>query len=325
MGGVRSGLGFIMFATLVSCASDEPTAAQPDSPSSTTSSSASSETSGTQGGSAEEEPDVLLAQQVELLAAGNGAAVDCRADIQDGVVPAVGPSVWLSNSFAINEARPLDLVLARQTGLCLHGFSITEPIQIEVDGGSTIFTTTVFPQPGPPPQDVDEAPETLFVNGTLNAYRPPSFDPEGATPPTIPADDTVLQSSMWELVPSADVRDRLAATALVNVRATQGDAEATSSQPVAVPTFRERHWLHGKPHILVVQGFPVGFQVPVGVYAIDAENTGSLIEDIGTVEIPESRVATFQVPDEIVAEMSSDSQDQCVTVPLHDQYNCPLL
>ncbi|MEW2413820.1 hypothetical protein AB0953_08855 [Streptomyces sp. NPDC046866] len=248
--------------------------------------------------------DSLLADQIALLAAGDGASPDCPADLSR--LPGLGsPAVWIGNI-----AGKQRVTFPEESGLCLSGFSDAEPVQITVSTGAGRYTTSVQPTPGPPTGSQDEAPDSLFRGGTLAAHE---------------VGGGVMQSEQWWFIPPDGAREELAASGKLTLRATQGSLTADYEQPVQLPDRPERMWVTPVSHTLLVYGFEPGSRIPIGLYKEDVPDEHAvLVRRIGTVTMPRSRAATFTVPAGVLAETRNQGRF-CVTVPLPTQYNCPTL
>jgi hypothetical protein len=280
----------------------------------------------TTSGSADD-PDVLLAQQITVIAAGDGARIDCRGNLD--VQPAQHPDVWISSAYIdapFDDHRAVTYLI-RESGLCLFGFSDKQSIKIHVRVGTAVFDTTVVPTATTPPPEFPEyeAPETLLRGGTLTVQHPPVFDGQSPEP------DPVLQSGMWWFLPPLKIRDAMAETGSLQISAAQAGRTASRTQHVVLPTSPDRIWLDHEAYELAVFGFAPGQVIPVGLYKLTGEfdgpgETATLVGDsIGTVKMPPSRVAVFKVPADVVTSVAGGAVEYCITVPLETQYNCPPL
>ncbi|MFF5703667.1 hypothetical protein ACFY7H_14325 [Streptomyces sp. NPDC012794] len=247
--------------------------------------------------------DVLLAQQITLLAAGDGAVPDCAADL--GRIPGAGevPAVWIGN------IRGRDRVLTPdEVALCLNGFAPGEPVEVTVTAGGKQYTTTARPASSGLTSSTLEPSDSLFAHRELTVHE---------------LGNGVLQSEKWWFVPPDTAREDLAAAGELTIRATQGALSARHSHPVELPDRPDRMRVDEGSHRILVHGFEPGTRLPVGLYAADASsNSASLVRQIGTVVMPRSRTAVFTVPAAVVEETRGKGV-YCVTVPMEAQYNCP--
>ncbi|MFI1621835.1 hypothetical protein ACH4VT_33485 [Streptomyces lydicus] len=235
------------------------------------------------------------------LAAGDGGAPECKRDLSS--LPAefaTSPAVWMSTT-----QGPSNLVFNSENALCLHGFMADRAVTVTVSDGHHDYTTTAQPTAGKLTFDRYEPPETLFNGARLRVYDIGS----GA-----------VQSETWDFVPQSAARESLAAAGHFTISATQGSTTASYRQSVAVPTNPERAPLRGESkRRLVVYGFKPGDTIPIGLYrlAAGASDQATLVRQLGSVVMPRSRTAVFDVP------QSAAGSTYCVTVPLDTQYNCP--
>lgn len=247
--------------------------------------------------------DMLLAQQITVLAAGDGAVPDCAADL--GRIPEVGqgPAVWIGNIAGLDRVLTPD-----EVALCLSGFTPGEPVEVTVTAGGKQYTTTA--RPGSP----GLASTGLEPSGSLFDGRELTVHELGSG---------VLQSEKWWFVPPERAREDLAAAGELTIRATQGTLSARHVHPVELPDRTDRLTVDQGSHRILVYGFPPGTRLPVGLYTVDpSSQNASLVRQIGTVVMPRSRTAVFTVPDAVVEETGGRGV-YCVTVPLDEQYNCP--
>ncbi|MEV6955564.1 hypothetical protein [Streptomyces sp. NPDC051183] len=251
--------------------------------------------------------DVLLAEQITILAAGNGAVPDCTADL--GKIPGIGggsPAVWIGNIRALDRVITPD-----EVALCLSGFSPDAPVDVVVTAGGRQYATTARPAASELTYAHDEPSESLFTGQALAVH------PQG---------DGVLQSEKWWFVPPDAAREDLAAAGTLTIRATQGTLAARHSHPVELPDSPDRLVVDSGSHRILIYGFEPGARIPVGLYRTDspteAGDRASLVRQIGTVVMPRSRSVVFTVPEDIVREAAGQGS-YCVTVPMPEQYNCP--
>lgn len=266
----------------------------------------------------DEVTDLFLASQITSHAVGDGARVDCVADLDR--LPAkfgAGPSVWLTG---IRDG-PDTLRVPFEVSLCIHGFPTDGILKVTASVGGLKYPTYVD-LPNGPLEDVDAAPETLFVGSSVEM-----FTTAGG----------ILQSRLWEFVPPPAVLEDLASTGRVSLRVEHTkeledgveSVVAEHQQSVLMPTYRDRFILdEPRPgRRLAVVGFEPGLRVPIGLYRLDdAHGTGPLIRRIGIVVVPKSRVVVFDIPKDVLAQAEGDTR-YCVTVPLpypdEPEENCP--
>jgi len=284
-----------------------------DQPSDTTSTSgggssdAPTATDASTSGSATEE--LLLGQQVRIQQGGDGLHPSCRIDADTPDVFRSDPGVWLHNLYSPSSYPHISV-------LCLRGFSTGTPIDVEVSGDGFSFHTSVQPVDASPEADPnslgyeEEGPETLFVDGgQLAVYTHDYGDYELEGPPG------VMSSEMWEFLPPAPVREAIATTQAIRLTATQGGMTATGEQPVVTPTATAYYVAHVPSTMLVVEGFAVGAEVPVGVYRRSVDlSSATLVEEAGSVTMPRSRVATFPVGGDTFTGLPAGSY--CLMPPL---------
>ncbi|WP_331724764.1 hypothetical protein [Streptomyces canus] len=235
------------------------------------------------------------------LAAGDGAAPDCKRDLSS--LPAeftTSPAVWMSTI-----QGPRSLVLNSENALCLHGFTAKRAVSVTVSDGRHGYTTTAQPTAGKLTFDRYEPPESLFNGARLRVYDIGSG---------------VMQSETWDFVPQSAARESLAAAGHFTISAAQGSTTASYRQSVGVPTNPERARLRGEnKRRLVIYGFKQGDTIPIGLYQLagEASDQATLVRQLGSVVMPRSRTAVFAVP------QSAAGNTYCITVPLATQYNCP--
>lgn len=121
---------------------------------------------------------------------------------------------------------------------------------------------------------------------------------------------------------------------MVHLRVEQDQAQdvvsAEYDQQVELRTDRDRFLLAGPaatPRLAIV-GFEPGSRVPVGLYRLqsDGKAAGRLVRQIGLVTVPQSRVAVFDVPPDVLDEIRGDGV-YCLTVPLDstEESDCPVV
>lgn len=247
--------------------------------------------------------DYLLAQQIAVLAAGDGAVPNCTADLAR--IPGLGttPAVWIGSISGKNRVTTPD-----EVALCLSGFAPDQAVKVTVTAGTRQYVTSAEPAPGNLTYQHLEPSDSLFTGQALQVHA------QG---------NGVLQSEKWWFVPIAAAREDLAAAGTLTIRATQGPLSAAHSQPVELPTLPNRLTVDTGSHQVLIYGFEPGKKVPVGLYKVDQQTQqAALVRQIGTVVMPRSRTVVFTVPDTVVSEVGSQAS-YCVTVPLEQQYNCP--
>ncbi|WAL93535.1 hypothetical protein [Streptomyces sp. Je 1-369] len=250
--------------------------------------------------------DLLLSRQIDLLAAGNGAASDCAEDLKS--LPghrSDSPAAWVSSS--IDGSKSLGI--PQHVALCLSGFPDGDvDITVSVQGHE--YSTTAVPAEGEVTFQRMEPSSTLFQGGRLRLYD---------------VGEGVQQSEMWSFVPPGTARERLALAGELTISARSGGVSATRDQLIELPPVPVCDWLDSDTRRLLVFGFEPGSRVPVGLYRTDREGTTAvLVRKIGTVVMPRSRTAVFSVPADIRA-LAGESNQFRITVPLDKQYNTPAL
>ncbi|MFD3401550.1 hypothetical protein ACFWUU_12760 [Kribbella sp. NPDC058693] len=259
----------------------------------------------TGSGGAEE---LALAEQIDLLAAGNGAASDCAADLEH--LPASfaeSPSIWISRAY--HSEMPLEYGV--HSALCLHGFDPGRAIDVRVRAGSVTVSTSVVPLSGEPNLDAYMDPRTLFSDRELPVY---------------PAGVDLMISEMWMFVTIPEAREQFARGERLSLTAVQAGKRAKNQQEVATPTMPERVGIDGLPESrtrLLILGFKPGQQVPVGLYRANADESAQLVARLGSVRMTAARAAEFEVGPGVLD--GRESGEYCVTVPLEEQFNCPRL
>lgn len=245
-------------------------------------------------------PRRKLPGRFKFIAAGDGAAPDCAADLAS-LPPAfaTSPAVWMSDI-----RGPRNLVFTGESALCLHGFAADRPVTVTVSDGRRSYNTTVQPAAGRLTGIRYEPAESLFNGKRLRVYGVGSG---------------VMQSETWDFVPSSLPRENVAAAGRITISAKQAVGSASYRQAVGVPDNPERQALRGDSRRrLVVDGFPRGETVPIGLYRVNEKTQdATLVRRLGVVVMPRSRTVVFTVP------RSPAGAKYCVTVPVQVQYNCP--
>lgn len=129
-------------------------------------------------------PRRKLPGRFKFIAAGDGAAPDCAADLAS-LPPAfaTSPAVWMSDI-----RGPRNLVFTGESALCLHGFAADRPVTVTVSDGRRSYNTTVQPAAGRLTGIRYEPAESLFNGKRLRVYGVGSG---------------VMQSETWDFVPSS--------------------------------------------------------------------------------------------------------------------------
>ena len=313
-------LGITLVASLAGCAPDGPTPSQvPESaPSSSPSTSLETSTSRTDTPAATLDAlpdtpteDFLLTELISFPGVFGEYEPPSCMEFSDAPVP----SVILGHG-----GTGLEVIFTSPTILCLIGFNPGQPIEISVSVGSSTYRSTVGPQPGPA-DSFDTAPEeTLFEGQELAAT----------------AGEGYLESKGWRFIPPLPVRDELAANGQLTITATQGELQATTTQPLAPldepgQTMLE-DWDQNRgmfvPHGLAIWGFEPGSRLPIGLYRVlkkedDGSGVAELVQQIGEVTIPSSGLAVFDIPPHIAAEFASPNNEYCISGPFReDVYSC---
>ena len=230
---------------------------------------------------------LVLSQQVQLVAGGDGLFPHC--DLADDAPEAFrqDPGVWLHELFSPTEYPMV-------VNLCLRGFSADQPIRVSVTTGGFAATSIVEPVDGPPPEPVGLGYEDAPGDGTVRrAGRLPVYTRSYDGGPFEGPPDT-MASQMWTFVPPSAAREALASAEEMSVTATQGSTTATEVHPIAVPATRASFSVDTSDgQALVVHGYPEG-RLPVGLYVRDESyESGTLVREAGSVDVPASRVATW--------------------------------
>lgn len=267
-----------------------------------------------EGGGTSATEQLLLSQQVQLVAGGDGLFPHCA--LADGAPESFrqDPGVWLHELYSPTEYPMV-------VHLCLRGFRADQPIQVDVVTGDFASTSTVEPVDGPPPEPVglgyEDAPATTL------------FDPDGRLPVYTRGYDGgpfegppgTMASQMWTFVPPPAAREALASAAKLSVTATQGSTTATEVHPIAVPATRASFSVDtADGQVLVMHGYPEG-RLPVGLYVRDESfESGTLVREAGSVDVPASQVATWPVPGDLFD--SLEPGDYCLLPPVDSATDC---
>lgn len=244
----------------------------------------------------------VLAGQLVAHPGGGGRGPDCISDLSE--LPskfATSPAVWLSGMNG-----PVNVPLARQAALCLHGFSTHQPVTVTLTAGTRNYRTTVTPAPGKPPLDHFQPPDTLFNGRPLQVFE---------------VRESLLESGAWDFVPPSPARDAIVTTGAVTLSAGQGKTKTSHRQKVTVTNTPSQDWVLGKKHQLVIFGFQQDEEIPVGLYERKNQTqTFKLVRQIGAVTMPPSRIAVFAVPKTVTV----TGDHYCVSAALDTVINCPI-
>lgn len=251
----------------------------------------------------------VLDQSLNLPELGGEPGDGCAAASSTLPPGLKGPMVY----FATYDGAPtVGLAAGDPYTLCLEGFSVSAPIDIDVsaqghatDSGQPVDVhvhTRLTPQAGhATPIDVSGCVGNIEAKGYCAAPRPPSFvfgaDATAPVYVTARAEEdassrgVLLQTDSWRLLP-ANI-DVLVSAGMVRVEATQGRLHVASSAQVQVAGGHWAYWLDGSDASaarLVLSGFRYGEEVPIGVYAPADDSTPSykLVAQLGTVKIKSS-------------------------------------
>ncbi|WP_130445161.1 hypothetical protein [Kribbella rubisoli] len=197
------------------------------------------------------------------------------------------------------------------SAICLHGFDQREAITVRVRAGSVTASTTVVPIAGEPNVEQYLGPRTLFDGHELPVY---------------PVGVDLLMSQMWMLATTSAAREQFARGEKLSLTAVQAGKRAQAEQEVATPTVPERVGIDGLPEgrtRLLIMGFKVGQQVPVGLYRANEDESAQLVVRLGSVRMTAARAAEFEVDSDVLDGRMTG--EYCVTVPLEEQFNCPRL
>jgi hypothetical protein len=268
------------------------------------------------GGGTSATEELVLSQQVQLVTGGDGLSPSC--DLTGATPPSFrqDPGVWLHELFSQTE-------YPRVVNLCLRGFRADQPIQVEVTTDDYTTASTVQPVDDTPPEPdglgYEDAPETTLFDpsGTLPVYtRSDDGGPFGGPPGT-------MSSRMWTFVPPPAAREALASSGEMTVTATQGSTTATEVHPISVPARRASFTVDTSDgQMLVVHGYPEG-RLPLGLYLRDESfESGTLVREAGTVEVPASQVATWPVPGDLFDGL--EPGDYCLLPPVESETDCDI-
>lgn len=247
---------------------------------------------------------LVLAGQLVLHPGGGGRGPDCFSDLPE--LPsrfATSPAVWLSGMNG-----PKNVPLAFSAALCLHGFSMDQPVTVTVTVGPRRYRTTVAPASGKLPVSRSEPPETLFNGRLLRVYN---------------VGKGLLESNEWGFVPPSRARDGIVTAGAITTGAVQAGTSASYRQMATVAGTPGQRWIPGQlGHRLVIFGFQRDQQVPVGLYRRTSPGRPFvLVRRIGAVTMPRSRIAVFTIPRTVTV----TGERYCVTVPLKTLHDCPAL
>lgn len=260
---------------------------------------------------------LALRDQIDLQIGGDGLFLSCINDDKTWQEPPA-PAVWMNMLFSSTE-YPGNVVL------CLKGYRADQPITITVSVDSLRYTATVNPVDGAPAFDrnflYESLPsETLFDNRTFEVYTEES---EGRPVDDGPGDR--LMSQTWTFLPPQRARDALARSAGFTLTARQADLEATTSHPIQLPTTRDLQVLDRtgskEERRAVLQGYPVGSDVPIGLYRRESRDSeqARLVKTIATIRMPASRVADVALDERLAG---AEEGFYCVAAPIEAAVAC---
>ena len=239
---------------------------------------------------------LLLDQQVRLQQGGDGVGPNCGGEQDQPAAFKRDPGAWLHALTTLSNYPML-------TVLCLRGFTSQEPINVTVRAGSFHAHTSVRPIDRAPEAEStyaheEEPPTTLFAgDGELRVYT----KDYGGGP--IDGPPGVLVSEMWEFVPPPEARAAISKSGSFTLTASQGDKSVRVTQPIATPDDPRSYVMaDGSSRTLVLLGYPAGAVVPIGLYltARDLSGKAKLVDKVGSVTIPLSRVAEFNFDERLV-------------------------
>ncbi|MGW3328033.1 hypothetical protein [Streptomyces virginiae] len=197
--------------------------------------------------------------------------------------------------------------LLRSVTLCLYKFPANGSLEVSVHTGNLTYTTPVIG--GLREQSPAPAPDTLFNDRALVVE-----DMGGE----------VLQSGSWQFLPAPPAREAVGLsgwlTLTASASASASAVTATDQVPVLLEpnaSLQEGWRLTGE---LLVYGYPAGASVPIGLYQVGTDKRdANLVEEIGTVDMPPSRITTFAIPPEVLDLMAEDADSarpHCLGVPM---------
>jgi hypothetical protein len=208
--------------------------------------------------------------------------------------------------------------------LCLRGFRLDSPIEVRLETGEFTATTRVIPRPGSPEADSglgyeEEPSTTLFQDGDeLRVYAKDYGDGPVGGPPG------AFVTEMWSFYPPAAARDAIAESGAIELTAVQDGVTARIEQAVPVPTTRSYYRLTNtgsKTDRLVLVGYPEGAEVPIGLYRRSfASSEASLVDELGAVTIPRSRLASFGIRAGLLSDRPLGTY--CVMPPVDRDTGC---
>lgn len=238
--------------------------------------------------------DLLLAQQVQLGGYGAGG-IDCQPPSRPD-----SPLVWLLSDNP--SAQGPEVRLGGQVNLCLYGFPVDEPITLTVEAGGRTYTTLVESVTSKHAQELSQ--NTLFDERAIEVED---------------LGNHLMQGTDWTFLPSEPARTAIALSGGLTLTASSGDVTSTYEVPL--------HWDQGgqlpedweNSRELVVYGYPAGTRVPIGLYRVGQNLVAGLEQQIGEVVMPPSRVAVFDMPEDVFRLVSGNSQPAnatyCLSVP----------
>jgi hypothetical protein len=260
---------------------------------------------------------LLLPEQVQLQEGGDGLGPSCSADgeFPDGF--SRDPGVWLNNLYSPTEYPYI-------VALCLRGFRPEAPIELRLAAGGFTASTRVMPRSGVPEANSDlgyeeEPSTTLFDDGAeLSIYAQDySGGPVGGPP-------GAFVTEMWTFYPPPAARDAIADSGAIELTAVQDDLTAHIEQAISLPSTRSYYRLNNTgsdSERLVLVGYPEGADVPIGLYRRAAgSQKASLVDELGTVTVPRSRLVSFEIPQDLLSGRPSGTY--CLIPPVDQGTGC---
>jgi hypothetical protein len=264
--------------TEASTASPSPTPTPTPSPTPTTPATVTDSPSPTP--TATDTVDLLLAQQIAATGVPFIRQPRCPEE-----TPVALPAAFFV-SFTPEDAA---IALGERVALCLAGFDPALPVllTVAVSGGAVPAASVTLASTG------DDVPTGLGDRETL-------FDGLGFTASSREG-SPFYQSPAWDVVPPDELRDALALAGEMSVEMRQGELAASFVQAVEVPG-RPGHRMLTDDGPFAVWGFEPGLRVPVGLYerGPDFASPYTLVEEVGEVTMPLSRLALFDAPEEVM-------------------------
>ncbi|MEU1710296.1 hypothetical protein ABZ478_33885 [Streptomyces sp. NPDC005706] len=129
----------------------------------------------------------------------------------------------------------------------------------------------------------------------------------------------LMQGTDWTFLPSEPARTAIALSGGLTLTASSGEVTSTYEVPLHWDQGAQlpEDWEHSRD--LVVYGYPAGTRVPIGLYRVGQNLVAELDRQIGKVVMPPSRVAAFNMPEDVIRLVSVSSQTgnatHCLSVP----------